>query len=288
MSLRPRSELTEAIAPTPSEVGPSASRAPLDRSNEESGSSLGDAQSELKHEANPDSLGGVGRKGSYATPTAGNLPRPSEPMHTCSWQDEDENGFPAGEPCGKPATHFSCTNMSRSHAWNACEEHKCRCARPIERPRPNEALKCLGCARPANNPALYCSYECFVAHSTGKPNSLEEASRSGWNAAIDRALEIIEWEHYPRAMHTQIKALRLDGARTDNALQEAATLTIQSMQARINELEAAIGVMVPTIIRAFIELRPPDATVDHEVATKVLARVEAAMKSARTETPEVK
>lgn len=50
-----------------------------------------------------------------------------------------------------------------------------------------------------------------------------------------------------------------------------------ALRARIVELEKAIGVMVPTIIRAFIDGLEPDADVDRKGAEAVLARVTAAM-----------
>jgi len=53
--------------------------------------------------------------------------------------------------------------------------------------------------------------------ATPSVSEVESASRSGWDAAIDRALEIIEWEHYPREMHQRISALRLADLRPSEA-----------------------------------------------------------------------
>lgn len=49
----------------------------------------------------------------------------------CAWQPQDDNGYPFGPICGKPATHVSCIPY-----WNTktCAEHKCRCARPLQPP----------------------------------------------------------------------------------------------------------------------------------------------------------
>lgn len=58
---------------------------------------------------------------------------------------------------------------------------------------------------------------------------------------------------------------------------EDASTKIGALQARVAELESAIGVMVPTIIRAFLEGLGPDAGVDRTAGEATLARINAAM-----------
>ena len=53
----------------------------------------------------------------------------SSPKLTCAWFDEDAEAGGIYR-CARPATHYSCNNGPREQAWNACEEHKCRCAQP--------------------------------------------------------------------------------------------------------------------------------------------------------------
>lgn len=51
----------------------------------------------------------------------------------------------------------------------------------------------------------------------------------------------------------------------------------ESLKARVAELESAIGIAVPTACRALLEMLPPEATIDRDFATAVLARLEKAM-----------
>jgi hypothetical protein len=52
----------------------------------------------------------------------------------CEWRDEDDDGFPVGPFCGKPAEYVSCKPFKGSLT---CEGHKCRCATPIAKAQPN-------------------------------------------------------------------------------------------------------------------------------------------------------
>ena len=57
----------------------------------------------------------------------------------------------------------------------------------------------------------------------------------------------------------------------------ACCVLLNGLSGRVRELEEAIGVMVPTIIRAFLSDCAPGANVDREAAEATLARVERAM-----------
>lgn len=58
------------------------------------------------------------------------------------------------------------------------------------------------------------------------------------------------------------------------------------LKRRVYELETAIGVMVPTIIRGFIDGLAPDADVDRRGAEAALKRVNAAMAPLRVSVPQ--
>ena len=61
------------------------------------------------------------------------FPHP-EPHRTCLWYDDSDEEC-LGPVCGKPATHSSCVlpfgHKGADSPLNACEEHKCRCVRPV-------------------------------------------------------------------------------------------------------------------------------------------------------------
>ncbi len=50
---------------------------------------------------------------------------------------------------------------------------------------------------------------------------------------------------------------------------------VDCLRARVRELEDAIGVCVPTVLRCFI--KTAESSLDRDVATKTLARIDAAM-----------
>jgi hypothetical protein len=52
---------------------------------------------------------------------------------------------------------------------------------------------------------------------------------------------------------------------------------IKQLEARVKELEDAIGVCVPSLLRVLLKELPENAVLDREVTEKVLARVNAAM-----------
>jgi hypothetical protein len=59
-------------------------------------------------------------------------------MTTCEWQQESEDDATGrisfGPMCGKPATSVSCVPFLRTPT---CDEHKCRCARPLRHGSPH-------------------------------------------------------------------------------------------------------------------------------------------------------
>jgi hypothetical protein len=51
----------------------------------------------------------------------------------CGYYVTDENDVRIGPACGKPATSYSCMPLRDTPT---CDEHKCRCARPLGAPWP--------------------------------------------------------------------------------------------------------------------------------------------------------
>ena len=74
-------------------------------------------------------------------------------------------------------------------------------------------------------------------------------------------------EEAPRTFRGALRAETLPLVCAQNA----------TLRARVAELETAIGVMVPTIIRSFLDTLAPDDAGDRHVAEATLARVERAM-----------
>ena len=85
-------------------------------------------------------------------------------------------------------------------------------------------------------------------------------------------------EPHDRVYRSCISALQADIVR----LQVAKATQAAELKARVAELEAAIGVMVPTIIRAFLADLAPDAATDREGAEATLDRIERAMQRRTT------
>lgn len=81
----------------------------------------------------------------------------------------------------------------------------------------------------------------------------------------------------PSTLEGLAESLRHEGMPYTADQVEQAAATIGRLHARVEELEDALGVMVPTIIQAFLANLAPEAVVDRAGAEATLARIERVM-----------